>query len=76
MDSRENQRTYEISDLDKLWLEYDRQNDILYINFGYESGEADEEVLVGDDVVVRIKSKKVVSITIMNFSSKANITIM
>ncbi len=76
MDSCKNQCNYEISDLDKLWLEYDRQNDVLYINFGYESGEADEEVLVGDDIVIRIKNKRVVGITIMNFSSKANITIM
>ncbi|MCS7128552.1 MAG: DUF2283 domain-containing protein [Sulfolobales archaeon] len=76
MNSCGNQCDYKVGDLDKLWLEYDRQNDVLYINFGYESEEADEEVLVGDDVVIRIKNKKIVSITIMNFSSKANVVIM
>ncbi len=66
---------YRIRDLDKIWMEYDRQNDILYINFGYDIEDADEEFLSGQDIVVRIKNGRVVSITIMNFSEKAGIMV-
>jgi uncharacterized protein YuzE len=59
-----------IGDVDKTWFEYDRQNDILYINFGYDIEDADESILVGDDIVVRIKNGRVVSITVFNFARK------
>ena len=68
-------KEYRIKDLDKIWLEYDRHNDILYINFGYDIEEADEEFLSGEDIIVRIKSGRVVSITIMKFSEKAGIIV-
>lgn len=76
MSVEEKVKEYKISDLDKIWMEYDRQNDILYINFGYDIEDADEEFLSGDgDIVVRIKNRRVVSIMIMNFSDKANIIV-
>lgn len=76
MSGEEKVKEYKISDLDKIWMEYDRQNDILYINFGYDIEDADEEFLSGDgDIVVRIKNGRVVSIMIMNFSDKANIIV-
>ncbi|ABN69831.1 conserved hypothetical protein [Staphylothermus marinus F1] len=76
MSGEEKVKEYKISDLDKIWMEYDRQNDILYINFGYDIEDADEEFLSGDgDIVVRIKNRRVVSIMIMNFSDKANIIV-
>lgn len=76
MSGEEKVKEYRISDLDKIWMEYDRQNDILYINFGYDIEDADEEFLSGDgDIVVRIKNRRVVSIMIMNFSDKANIIV-
>ncbi|MCD6196713.1 MAG: DUF2283 domain-containing protein [Staphylothermus sp.] len=69
-------KEYRIKDLDKIWIEYDRQNDILYINFGYDIEDADEEFLSGDgDIVIRIKEGRVVSMMIMNFSEKANIIV-
>lgn len=61
---------YRVSDLEKLWLEYDSRNDILYINFGYDIEDADEEILLENDVVIRIKSRRVVGITVINFSEK------
>ncbi len=71
-----NGKEYRIKDLDKIWIEYDRQNDILYINFGYDIEDADEEFLSGDgDIVIRIKEGRVVSMMIMNFSEKANIIV-
>ncbi len=69
-------KMYSIKDLDKIWIEYDKQNDILYINFGYDIEDADEEFLSKDeDIIVRIKDGRVVSIMIMNFSGKAGIMI-
>lgn len=68
--SQDEKRTFEIENIEKLWLEYDSRNDILYINFGYDIEEADEELLLENEVVVRIKNDKVVSITIFNFSSR------
>lgn len=59
-----------IEDLEKLWLEYDSRNDILYINFGYDIEDADEEVLLENDTVIRIKTGRVVGITVFNFSSR------
>ena len=68
-------KEFRIRDLDKIWMEYDRQNDILYINFGYDIEDADEEFLTGQDIVVRIKSGRVVSMMVMNFSEKAGIIV-
>ncbi len=68
-------KTYTIGDLDKIWLEYDKQNDILYINFGYDIEDADEEFLSGEDIVVRIKEGRVVSLMVMNFSEKTGIVV-
>ena len=60
-----------IDNIEELWVEYDRQNDILYINFGVE--EADESILIDDDIVVSISDGKLVGISIYSFSKKAGI---
>jgi len=60
-----------IEDIKDIWIEYDRQNDILYINFGSE--EADESVLIDDDIVVGIKDGRLVGITIYSFSRRAGL---
>ncbi len=74
--TNDKQGEFKIRDLDKIWMEYDRQNDILYINFGYDIEDADEEFLSGNgDIVVRIKNGRVVSLMIMNFSEKAGIIV-
>jgi len=61
---------YRIGDLNNIWFEYDRQNDILYINFGYDIEEADESFLTDNDIAVRIKEGRVVSLTVFDFSKK------
>ena len=68
-------KEFRIRDLDKIWMEYDRQNDILYINFGYDIEDADEEFLSGQDIIIRIIGGRVVSIMVMNFSEKAGIIV-
>ncbi|PWV37754.1 MAG: hypothetical protein DJ555_00640 [Desulfurococcaceae archaeon] len=66
-------REFIVSDLEDMWLEYDRSSDILYINFGDDVEDIDEALLVGEDIIVRIKGGRLVSITINNFSKKAGI---
>ena len=67
-------RNLEISDASKIWFEYDRQNDILYINFGYDVEDADESIMVDEDVVLRIKNDKLVSITVFDFLKKIGLS--
>ncbi len=59
-----------IGDLSNIWFEYDQQNDILYINFGYDIEDADESFLTENDVAVRIKNGRVVSLTVFDFTKK------
>ncbi len=66
-------REFIVADLEDLWFEYDRSGDTLYINFGEDVEDVDEALLIGEDVVVRIKNNKIVSITVNNFSKKAGI---
>jgi uncharacterized protein YuzE len=61
---------YKIKKLDDIWIDYDRSADTLYINFGDEVEEVDEAILVGEDIIVRIKNGEIVSITINNFSKR------
>jgi len=62
-----------IGDIEHIWLEYDKQSDILYINFGYDVEDADESILTENDIVIRIKDGKVVSLTIFDFSRKVGL---
>ncbi|RLG79418.1 MAG: DUF2283 domain-containing protein [Thermoprotei archaeon] len=59
-----------VGDLSNIWFEYDQQNDILYINFGYDIEDADESFLTENDVAVRIKNGRVVSLTVFDFTKK------
>jgi len=68
--SEAGKRSYELADVENIWFEYDRQNDILYINFGYDVEDADESILTNSNVVVRIKRGKVVSLTVFDFSKR------
>ena len=60
-----------VGDLRELWIEYDKQTDTLYINFGKE--EPDESIMIEDDIIVNIKGDKVVGIVVMEFSRRAGL---
>jgi len=64
---------YKLASIDRIWFEYDKQNDILYINFGLDVEDADEEFLTEDNIVVRIKGGRVVSLTVFEFSKRVNL---
>jgi uncharacterized protein YuzE len=63
-------RNLPIADIKNIWFEYDSRNDILYINFGYDVEEADEEILLENDIVVRLKGGSIIGMTVFDFSKK------
>jgi len=72
-ESIERARRVVVEDIDKLWIEYDKHNDILYINFGLQ--DADESIMVDDDIIVRLREGKLVGIVVSEFSKKAGIDV-
>lgn len=53
-----------------IWLFYDEEADVLYLNFKKPS-HADDSELLENDVIVRYEGEEVVGMTIMNASKKA-----
>lgn len=53
-----------------IWLSYDEEADVLYLNFKKPS-HADDTELMDNDVIVRYEGDDVVGITILNASKKA-----
>lgn len=53
-----------------IWLSYDEDADVLYLNFKKPS-HADESELLDNDVIVRYEGEEVVGMTIMNASKQA-----
>ncbi|MCE4602788.1 MAG: DUF2283 domain-containing protein [Desulfurococcales archaeon] len=63
-----------LGDVTSMWIEYDRRNDILYIGFGRE--DAEESIMVDDDIVVGISGDRVIGITVFNFSKKVGMDLL
>ncbi|MCL4528025.1 MAG: DUF2283 domain-containing protein [Chloroflexi bacterium] len=53
-----------------IWLSYDEEADVLYLNFKKPS-RADDSELLDNDVIVRYEGEEVAGMTIMNASKKA-----
>lgn len=54
---------------ERIWTAYDKEADVLYINFKKPS-HADDSELTDDDIIVRYKRGKIVGITILNASKR------
>ena len=52
-----------------IWLSYDEEADVLYLNFK-KPNHADDSELLDNDVIVRYENNEVVGMTIMNASKK------
>ncbi len=52
-----------------IWLSYDEEADVLYLNFKKPS-HADDSELLDNDVIVRYEDKEVVGLTVLNASKK------
>nr|MDO8080362.1 DUF2283 domain-containing protein [Candidatus Freyarchaeota archaeon] len=53
----------------RMWVAYDKDADVLYINFKKPS-HADDSELTKDDVVIRYEKGEVVGITVLNASKR------
>ncbi len=53
----------------RIWTSYDKEADVLYINFKKPS-RADDSELTDDDIIIRYEKGKVIGITILNASKK------
>ena len=52
-----------------IWLSYDEEADVLYLNFKKPS-RADDSELLDNDIIVRYENDEVVGMTVMNASKK------
>lgn len=54
-----------------IWLSYDEEADVLYLNFKKPS-HADDSELLDNDVLIRYEGEEIVGMTIMNASKKTS----
>jgi uncharacterized protein YuzE len=52
-----------------LWLSYDAEGDILYINFKKPSHATDSEI-TEDDVIIRYEGEDIIGMTILHASKR------
>jgi len=53
----------------RIWTDYDKEADVLYINFKKPS-HADDSEIMDDDVIIRYEKGDVIGITIINASKR------
>ena len=52
-----------------IWLSYDEEADVLYLNFKKPS-HADDSELLDNDIIVRYENDEIIGMTILNASKK------
>jgi len=53
----------------RLWTTYDKEADVLYINFKKPS-HADDSEMTDDDIIIRYEKEEIVGITVLNASKR------
>lgn len=53
----------------RLWTTYDKEADVLYINFKKPS-HADDSEMTEDDIIIRYEKEEIVGITVLNASKR------
>jgi uncharacterized protein YuzE len=53
----------------RIWMTYDEEADVLYVNFKKPS-HADDSELTDDDIIVRYEKGEIVGITVLNASKR------
>lgn len=61
----------DVMDLSKenIWIDYDKEADVIYINFKKPSDPDDSE-LTDDDIIVRYEEGEVVGLTVLHASKR------
>jgi len=54
---------------DRIWSSYDKEADVLYLNFKKPS-HADDSELTEDDIIIRYEKSEIVGITVLNASKR------
>ncbi|MEW5898647.1 MAG: DUF2283 domain-containing protein [Bacillota bacterium] len=57
----------------RVWTTYDKEADVLYINFKKPS-RADDSELTADDLIIRYEKGEVVGITVLNASKRKKLS--
>ena len=55
---------------ENVWISYDKEADVMYINFKKPS-HADDSELTDDDIIIRYEKGDIVGITILNAKNRA-----
>lgn len=55
----------------KLWVDYDKEADVLYLNFG-QPQKADDAYQGRDGIIRRKKNNKIIGLTVLNASRFTN----
>jgi uncharacterized protein YuzE len=53
----------------KIWTSYDKEADVLYINFKKPS-HADDSEITDDDIIIRYEKGEIIGITVLNASKR------
>ena len=53
----------------RLWVTYDEEADVLYVNFKKPS-HADDSEITDDDIIIRYEKGQIVGITVLNASRR------
>ncbi len=53
----------------RIWTSYDKEADVLYINFKKPS-HADDSELTDDDIIIRYEKGEIVGVTVLNASKR------
>jgi len=53
----------------RIWTSYDKEADVLYLNFKKPS-HADDSELTDDDLIIRYEKGEIIGITVLNASRK------
>ena len=56
----------------QIWTTYDKEADVLYLNFKKPS-HADDSELTDDDVIIRYEKEKIIGITVLNASKRKKV---
>lgn len=54
----------------RIWTDYDKEADVLYINFK-ESNYADDSEITDDDIIIRYEKGNIIGFTITNASKRS-----
>lgn len=64
------QAVQKIEEQRSLWMSYDAEADVLYINFYYPPKTATESEVTDDDVVIRYENDEVIGLTILSVQTR------